>query len=332
MIYSQITMNPVASSGTENGWKVESNSELEYKIVREGGTRSLAYGNYMQLHVKQVYSDISDTILIDTRETMPRTQIFDSVSTPIGYYNMIRQLKNGDSLVIRILAENAFKNSPVDMPSYLKTGRYLYTHVKLLNIFSTSEEADSANTAETIMAKPRMYQKQMAEVEKSVAANKLQIEKDSKIISDYLARNNIKATKTAWGTYISIIKEGLGEKIDSTKIVKVNYTGRNLVSGKVFDSNTDPKFMHVNPLEVNMGEFGIIFGWIDALLHLKKGTKATIYVPSSLAYGESGNGERIKPNENLIFNISVLDVFSEAEYMLKQKQLEERRKTSKKSN
>ena len=35
-------------------------------------------------------------------------------------------------------------------------------------------------------------------VEKTLAADKPQIDKDSKIIEDYLAKNNIKATKGPW--------------------------------------------------------------------------------------------------------------------------------------
>ena len=42
---------------------------------------------------------------------------------------------------------------------------------------------------------------------------------------------------------------------------------------------------------------------------MKKGSKATIYVPSSLAYGKNGR-QGIKPNENLIFDMEVMDIIT----------------------
>ena len=123
---------------------------------------------------------------------------------------------------------------------------------------------------------------------------------------------------------LPISTEGTGEKISINDVAVVNYTGRTLDSAKVFDSNTDPKLGHPQPYEVKVGELGgIILGWSDALLQLKKGTKATIYIPSSLAYGPAGNGEKIKPNENLMFDMEVTDVISETAFAAKQKAMQE---------
>ena len=82
--------------------------------------------------------------------------------------------------------------------------------------------------------------------------------------------------------------------------------------------------MHVQPLEVNLGEFGgIILGWTDALMQLKKGSKATVYIPSTLGYGAAGNGEKIKPGENLMFDMDVIDVTNEEAFAAKQKAMQE---------
>ena len=64
----------------------------------------------------------------------------------------------------------------------MKKGKYLYTHVKMVNIFETKEQADSANQAETVMAKPRIYKKQFEEIEKELATKKAQLEADTKLI------------------------------------------------------------------------------------------------------------------------------------------------------
>ena len=50
--------------------------------------------------------------------------------------------------------------------------------------------------------KPKLFKKQMEDVEKDMDKNKEQLAKDDKIIAEYLAKNNIKAEKTKWGTPI----------------------------------------------------------------------------------------------------------------------------------
>lgn len=297
---------------------------LEYKIISEGSGKKIGYGNFMQIHIKQVYAGDKDSVLLDTRDFMPRIQVFDSVNTPMSYYKIISQMRKGDSLILRLLTDSAFADAKQEMPPFMKKGKYLYTHVKMVNFFETKEQADSANKAESVVAKPKIYKKQIEEIEKDLASKKAQIDVDSKIIEDYLSKNNIKATKTKWGTYVAITTEGTGNKITNSSIATVNYTGSSLDSGVVFDSNIDPKFNHVQPYDVNIAEIGsVILGWTDALMQLKKGSKATVYIPSSLGYGVNGNGEKIKPNANLVFNIEVSDVSTEEEMAAKQKIMQE---------
>lgn len=301
---------------------------LEYKLINSGSGKTVGYGNYIQIHIKQVYAGTKDTVLSDTRDYMSRIQVLDSVNTPLAYFKVLKQMKKGDSLVIRLLTDTVFKDPKNVMPDFMKKGKYIYIHVKLLNIFETREQADSANRAESIAAKPRIFKKQMEEIEKNIGTKKAQIDADSKVIEAYLAKNNIKAQKTSWGTYIAVTTEGSGPVISSTDVAMVNYTGRSLDSGKVFDSNTDPKFKHGDmpqePMPVIVSELGgIIVGWTDALLHLKKGSKATVFIPSTLGYGGSGSGDRIKPNENLMFDMEIVDVVSEESYMAKMKAMQE---------
>ncbi|MEO6251770.1 MAG: FKBP-type peptidyl-prolyl cis-trans isomerase [Ferruginibacter sp.] len=297
---------------------------LEYKIIGNGSGKTIGYGNFMQIHIKQVYAGTKDTVLLDTRETMARIQVFDSVNTPLPYFKILSQMRKGDSLVIRLLTDTVFKDGKQQMPPFMKKGKYLYTYLSMVNFFETQAQADSANKAEALIARPRIYQKQTEEIEKELAANKAQLAADSKIIEDYLAKNNIKAQKTKWGTYVAISAEGTGDQLNTSNIVSVNYTGRTLDSGVVFDSNVDPKFAHVQPYDVNLGELsGLILGWFDGLKLLKKGSKATFYIPSTLGYGANGNGEKIKPNKNLVFDIEVVDAFTEEQYMAKQKIMQE---------
>lgn len=302
---------------------------LEYKLIAKGSGNKISYGDFIQVHVKQVFSGTKDTVLYDSHEFMPRIQVFDSVTTPLEYFKVMRNMRIGDSLVVRILSDTLMKRmGEQQMPPFMKKGKFMYTHVKLINIFKTRDQADSANKAERIIMKPRLFKKQLEEIEKEMLPKyKEQLAKDDKIIADYLAKNNIKAQKTKWGTYVSVQSEGTGEKISYNSVVSVNYTGKTLDSASVFDSNIDPKFGHVSPYEVKIWEIGgpnsVILGWIDALQQLKNGSKATIYIPSSLGYGESGNGNKIKPHDNLIFEIEVKEVMSEEAFNARGEQFQQ---------
>jgi FKBP-type peptidyl-prolyl cis-trans isomerase FkpA len=308
-----------------SGYKKGDNG-IEYKIISSGNGNTLVNGDYMQMHITQMYKDKNkDTLLGDTREVMPRVEMFDSSNTPPSYYKILKQVRKGDSLVLRLLTDSAFKDAPTQMAPFMHKGGYVYTTVKIINIFKTREEADSANKAEMKLGRPKIYKKEVEEAEKKLADSKQQIETDSKIIEDYLAKNNIKAIKGKWGTYIAIHSEGGGDKITNENVVTVNYTGRTLDSGKVFDSNLDPQFQHVEPLQVTMSQVGsVILGWTDALMQLKKGDKATIYIPSALAYGKNGNPPKINPDANLVFDIDIVDVITEDEMMARSQAIQQK--------
>jgi FKBP-type peptidyl-prolyl cis-trans isomerase len=53
----------------------------------------------------------------------------------------------------------------------------------------------------------------------------------------------------------------------------------------------------------------VIPGWDESMGLMKKGTKAILYIPSALAYGEEGAGSgSIPANSDLMFYLEILDV------------------------
>lgn len=284
-------------------------SGLEYKIVSSGSGETIPYGQYMQIHVAQYYNNgKTDSLLSDSR-TGPQgamIEVLDSIGTPPQYFKILKQLKKGDSLVIRQLTDSAFKTNMEGMPPFFKKGRYLITTVKMENIYATREQADSARAIGMSAAQER---------QKTASAE--QLKKDDKILTDYLAKNKIQATKGVLGTYVQILQPGTGPTIDTGVVVKANYTGKTM-DGKTFDSNIDPAFNHVQPLLVNMTNdpslgTTVIPGWTDGFKLLNKGAKAKFYIPSSLAYGAQGAGADIKPNSILVFDVEVLDILNKTQ-------------------
>ncbi|RYG53684.1 MAG: peptidylprolyl isomerase, partial [Chitinophagaceae bacterium] len=128
---------------------------------------------------------------------------------------------------------------------------------------------------------------------------------DDKLLQDYFKTKKItNVKKTASGMYYTVTKPGSGLAPKNGQQVSVNYTGVTL-KGEKFDSNTDPSFGHVEPFTFQLGKRNVIRGWDEAVALMKKGMKATFYIPSPLAYGANGP-DKIGPNAILIFDIELL--------------------------
>lgn len=88
-------------------------------------------------------------------------------------------------------------------------------------------------------------------------------------------------------------------------IIRVGYTGR-LLSGFEFDSDESRTFTLTNT--DHEGE-DVITGWKIALSLMTEGMKATVYIPSGLAYGTRGSsGGSIGANEVLVFDLHLKEI------------------------
>ena len=101
------------------------------------------------------------------------------------------------------------------------------------------------------------------------------------------------------GLQYLVITNGTGATPAASDIVTVNYRGT-FLDGTEFDSS----YKSGKPAQFRVG--GVIPGWTEALLKMSIGSKWKLFVPSELAYGESGN-RGIPPNSTLIFEVELLD-------------------------
>ena len=118
-------------------------------------------------------------------------------------------------------------------------------------------------------------------------------ERDEQIIQDYFIENNITDTiADPSGVYIKHLEEGTGDKAADATSIRVLYTGYYLPSEIVFDNAQEPVWFELD---------GLIEGWAIGIPYMKKGGKATLYIPSRYAYGTSV----------LKFNITLVDFTTE---------------------
>lgn len=125
-----------------------------------------------------------------------------------------------------------------------------------------------------------------------------QLKKDTEAIDSYLASNNITALTDPSGLRYVITTQGTGVKPTLSNSIQVTYVGKLMSNGQVFDQSTSPVTFELSRL---------IVGWQIGFQLLPAGTKATLYIPSGLAYGPYGAGS-IPGNANLIFDVELLDV------------------------
>lgn len=156
-------------------------------------------------------------------------------------------------------------------------------------------------TDEQIQASLQALQMELAakQNEKHAKDGAANMAKAEKFLAENKAKPGVMTTPS--GLQYKVVKEGTGKKPTAANTVRVHYTGT-LIDGKKFDSSVD----RGQPAEFGLN--GVIAGWTEGLQLMPVGSKYIFYLPPSLAYGESGAGESIGPNEALVFEVELLDI------------------------
>ena len=135
-------------------------------------------------------------------------------------------------------------------------------------------------------------QLQEREIEETTARNEAFLKSNGE-------RSEVKTTQS--GLQYEILSEGKGPRPTVEDTVRVHYTGT-LIDGTKFDSSVD------RGEPTKFGLLQVIPGWTEGLCLLPEGSKAKLYIPARLAYGERGAGGMIPPYATLIFEIELLEV------------------------
>jgi FKBP-type peptidyl-prolyl cis-trans isomerase len=117
-----------------------------------------------------------------------------------------------------------------------------------------------------------------------------------KFLEENKSKTGVKVTES--GLQYVLHSEGEDYKVSAKDTVVLNYKGT-LLNGDVFDSGDTTEFV-ANKL---------VKGWTEGLGLLGKGGKATLYIPSGLAYdSKPPHGSIIHPLATLIVEVEVLDI------------------------
>ncbi len=262
---------------------------LQYKIIKHGtGTRKPIFTDHVEMNISV---QVKDSVIYDSRKMYNNKPVPQQIMKPKGKGDIVEGLMMlvvGDSAIFRFPADSMKKNGG-SLPPWAKEGEIVEYKIAIVSIMS-EEELKKDKAAK-------------------IAAQK---EIDEKLLHDYFTKNNITPLKTQSGLYYTIKHDGEGATAQKGNIISVFYTGK-LLNGTIFDTNQDSTFHHQDPISFEIGKGKVIKGWDEGMTLLKKGSIATLYIPSGLAYGPQDKGGPIPPNSVLLFDIEVKDIRTQAE-------------------
>ena len=289
-------------------------SGVEYKLFKKDGGKYTArtvaggedatykdrQGKFLLAHV--TYLTGKDSVLQSSRTQLANHPVplpLAPVTKKGGQEEALSLVQPGDSAVFRFRADSLFKGRPVP-PELKRGGNALIMQVVGVKVIDQTE---------AMAMQQELQQIAMAEQQRQMRAYAAdQDKKDETTLQDYIKKNNLTAAKksaTGSGVYILTTQPGTGSNPKPGQMVTVKYRGT-LLDGKEFDSSAKHPGQPDFSFAVGRGQ--VIPGWDDALTQLPKGSKATILVPSSLAYGKQGSPPNIPGNSPLRFDIEVVDV------------------------
>jgi FKBP-type peptidyl-prolyl cis-trans isomerase len=117
--------------------------------------------------------------------------------------------------------------------------------------------------------------------------------------------NKMKPDRVVEGTKVWIIEENKDNKLKFNEGMEITFhsmvsSPSNPLYANTFRSNT--------PFKFKLGDQGIVPGLRKALINAKSSDRMYVVVPASEAYGDKGYMDFVKPNEDIFYNIMVMDV------------------------
>lgn len=283
----------VIACGSSDKFTTKSGTEVSY--LRNGEGEKPQNGQILTMHIS--YVDENGNTLFNSVEAgrgraLPM-QFNDSAWADQGVlYEVIRELRKGDSVEFRMTAEALFEDTfGTELPDSIKRGSMITFKCGLVNLMS-----EDAYQEEQMALQQKEMEKMQADAEGQLVV-------DGEIIDKYLADNKIDAKTTESGLRYVITRQGTGSTAPAGSVVSVHYTGTTL-DGTKFDASYD----RGEPLQFVLGRGQVIPGWDEGISLLNTGAKATLYIPSTLAYGPRGAGGVIKPNEILKFEVELVEI------------------------
>jgi peptidylprolyl isomerase len=114
-----------------------------------------------------------------------------------------------------------------------------------------------------------------------------------------------KPSRTADGVKVWVLEENKTNKVKFDE-------GKSIVFHAMVSSPSNPLYANTfrtnQPFTFKLGDYGLVPGLRKALINAKSADRMYVLVPAADAYGDKGYLDIVKPNEDLFYNIFVMDV------------------------
>lgn len=278
-------------------------SGVKVKIIEKGEGTALKDSTILQLNLQYINGNGNEQWSSIKAGGPVAIQYNKEVWSNGGtMYEAFETLNVGDSATFIVAAKDLYENSfKTVVPDSLDSASNITFYAKIISMMTTEEfQAYQKEEYEKGQAK-RREEAAAAQAKRLEDAAEL-IKKDGETIDQFLTDNNIVAQTTESGLRYVITQPGEGDYAKAGDQVSVHYSGT-LLDGTKFDSSYD----RGNPFGFVLGQGRVIMGWDEGIALLNKGAKATLYIPSTLAYGERATGS-IPANSILKFDVELVDI------------------------
>jgi len=279
----------------------------KYTVARKGDGNIIKPGKFMVMDL--LFKDGKDSVWSDSRkEDFPLIiAVRDTMGMKQeeGLEELFRLLSKGDSVIMKVSAQTFFEKMRRQALPPGVDAKSDFTF--FIGVKEVMDSAQVRKLSDDLRAKQMEKMKQQQEE---------QLAKDTVAIDTYLKEKNITALKTASGLRYIVTKPGKGENVKAGQTAKLNYAGY-LLNGQYFDTSNEKLAREKNvfmegrpyePLELQVATGSVIPGWDEAIQLMNKGSKITVYIPSSLGYGPNKRSEVIVENSILVFDMELVDV------------------------
>ncbi|MBW4891066.1 FKBP-type peptidyl-prolyl cis-trans isomerase [Mucilaginibacter sp. HMF5004] len=255
------------------GDKIKLSNVITFNVIQKTEKDSVLYSSYQSGRPVKLQVQASQNIA-DLMEIFPL-------------------LASKDSAIVKVPSDSVFVGHEEQRPPFLPKGSSIVFLLKVERVQTIDEAIAERNTAMEAM--------------KSAEALAL---------TKYVTESKQAYKTTTSGLKYFITKPSIKRKPLKGDTAYVNYVGHTL-NGKVFDSSIEAVAKSAGlqqpgrtyePIKVAVGEGQVIKGWDEALLLLNEGSKASLVIPSALAYGERGAGEDIPAFTPLVFELELVKV------------------------
>ena len=254
---------------------------LDMKKLETGTGKGMQNGSeyfYLSAHVKDERDRPFDQTVFD-----PHFFYITQIKEPAYSYDFTQALpglRSGDSLSFRMLPDSLFLfYYGIPAPDGLR-GKPIHLHVKINGVMSEEDYYAKLERAK--------------EESKTNAFTEFE---------NYLREHHITEAPIGTGAVKVTLTPGSGPEAFYGDIVSIHLV-QNLLNGKEIENSRKGG----SPFEYEIGGGYGLKGLDEALMKMKKGEKAMVYLPYFLAFGTAGQPPAVPPYANLMMEVELLDI------------------------